>query len=167
MATATIAEELKDKTREELLEACFQVQLELRILKAQKAGEQAPERLAFATEKFKGKLDNTAREEIIRWYSQACKLIDDMKKAEDSETPPQKKQKGEARLANSGLVRYLGDIVNASLGPFPHVSNAQVLLDLERVRMAREDILSTTEEEDRARRDEEEREYQWRLSENS
>jgi len=165
MATATIAEELKDKTREELLEACFQVQLELRILKAQKAGEQAPERLAFATEKFKQKFEKKAREVIICMYLEACKEIDDMKKAEDSETPPQKKQKGEARLANSGLVRYLGDIVNASLGPFPHVSNAQVLLDLERVRMAREDILSTTEEEDRARRDEEEMQYQWRLSE--
>ena len=90
MATATIAEELKDKTREELLEACFQVQLELRILKAQKAGEQAPERLAFATEKFKGKFEKKAREVIICMYLEACKEIDDMRKEKDSELQPQK-----------------------------------------------------------------------------
>ncbi len=162
MATAAFAEKVKDKTREVLVEACFQVQLELRILKAQRTGEQAPQRLAFATEKFKGKLENKAREVIISLYLQACKEIDDMKRAEESEPPPQKKRK-EAELPDSGLMHCLGDIVKASLGPQINVCQEQVVLDLERVRMSKEDILSTTEEEDRARRDEEEYQYLWRL----
>ena len=133
MATATVAEELKGKTREELVEACFQVHLEVKILKAQKTGEQPPQRLAFATEKFKGKFEKKAREVIIRMYLQACKEIDDMKKEEDS--PPQKKQKREAMQPDLGHV--IGDIVNACLVPRP-----DVLLDLERARMAKEDLLA-------------------------
>ena len=161
MAAATFAEELKDKTQEELVEACFQVQLELRILEAQRTGEQVPQRLTFATEKFKGKLENKAREVIISLYLQACKEIDDMKKAEESEPPPQKKRK-EAELPDSGLMHSLGDIVKASLGPQINVCQEQVLLDLERVRMTKEDILSTTEEERRARQDSQEFQDFWR-----
>ena len=156
MATATF----EDKTREEIVEALFQVQLQLRISMALKAGEQVPERLTSATEKFKQKVNNTAREDLLLLYSQTCKKLDNMA---DSEPPPQKKRKEGAELPDFGLVSYLGDIVKASLGPFPHVSHEQVLLDLERVRMSKEDILSTTEEEYQARRDDEEMQYQWRL----
>jgi len=90
MATAALAEEGKDKTREELVEACFKVHLELRILMAQKSGEHVPQRLAFATERFKHKLENKAREDILLLYSQACEKLRNMEKAEDSKTPPQK-----------------------------------------------------------------------------
>jgi hypothetical protein len=120
MAAATFAEELKDKTQEELVEACFQVQLELRILEAQRTGEQVPQRLTFATEKFKGKLENKAREVIISLYLQACKEIDDMKKAEESEPPPQKKQKGGAELPGDRVLsvrRELRDYLIPKAGP--------------------------------------------------
>ena len=88
MATATFADEVKDATQEELVEACFKVHLELRILMAQKSGERVPQRLAFATERFKHKLENKAREDILLLYSQACEKLRNM---EDS--PPQKKRK--------------------------------------------------------------------------
>ena len=93
MATAALAEEGKDKTREELVEACFKVHLELRILMAQKSGEHVPQRLAFATERFKHKLENKVREDILLLYSQACEKLRNMEKAEDSKLPPQKKRK--------------------------------------------------------------------------
>ena len=84
MATATFAEDVQDKTQEELVEACFKVHLEIRILMASKTGPQVPQRLAFATDKFKQKLDNKAREEIILLYSQACEKLGNMKKDEES-----------------------------------------------------------------------------------
>ena len=141
MATATFAEEVKDKTQEELVEACFKVHLELRILVARKTGGQEPQRVAFATAKLKQKLENKAREEIISLYLQACKKIDDLNKAEDS-GGQQKRRKTNAELPDFGVVHVLGDIVKASLGPLPNVCQEQVLLDLERARMANEDNLN-------------------------
>ena len=88
MATAALADEGKDKTREELVEACFKLHLELRILMAQKSGDHVPQRLEFATERFKHKLENKAREDILLLYSEACEKLRNM---EDS--PPQKKHK--------------------------------------------------------------------------
>jgi hypothetical protein len=136
MATATFAEEVKDKTREELVEACFKVHLELRILMALKTGQQVPQRLAFATEKFKQKLDNKAREEIILLYSQACEKLDNMKKAEDSEPPQQKKRKvPEAELPDSGefcpliVRRQLKDYLIPKAGP--DVPQLTVRFDIE------------------------------------
>ena len=136
MATAAVAEELKDKTREELVEELFKVVLELRILTALKTGQQLTKRLTSATEKFKHKVNDRAREDILLLYFVARKKLD-KEKAEDSEAPPQKKRKDEAAPTGSGLVRYLGDIVKASLGP-----SEEVLLDMERVRMSKEDLLS-------------------------
>ena len=132
MATATF----EDKTREELVEALFQVQLQLRISMALKAGKQVPERLTSATEKFKQKVNNRAREDILLLYFEARKRLDN-EKAKDSEAPPQKKRKDKAVPTGSGLVRYLGDIVKASLGP-----SEEVLADMERIRMSKEDLLS-------------------------
>ena len=133
--------DLKDKTQEELVEACFKVHLELRILVARKTGGQEPQRVAFATAKFKQKLENKAREEIISLYLQACKKNDDLNKAGDSETPQQKRRKTNAELPDFGLMHVLGDLVKVSLGPLPNVCQEQVLLDLERARMANEDNL--------------------------
>ena len=48
MATTAFAEEVKDKTREELVEALFQVVLELRISTALRAGQQLTKRLTSA-----------------------------------------------------------------------------------------------------------------------
>ena len=141
MATAAFAEEVKDKTREELVESLFKVVLELRISMALKAGRHVTKRLTSATEKFKQKVHNTAREDILLLYVEARKKLDN-EKAEDSEAPRQKKRKDEAAPTGSGLVRYLGDIVKASLGPLPNVCQEQVLLDMERVRMSKEDLLS-------------------------
>ena len=136
MATAAFAEEVKDKTREELVEELFKVVLELRILTALKAGQPLTKRLTSATEKFKQKVNNRAREDILLLYFEARKKLDN-EKAKDSEAPPQKKRKDKAVPTGSGLVRYLGDIVKASLGP-----SEEVLLDMERVRMSKEDLLS-------------------------
>ena len=91
MATATFAEEVKDKTREELVEACFKVHLELRILVARKTGGQEPQRVAFATEKFKQKLENKAREEIISLYLQACEKIKKHQEGRRLRTPTAEK----------------------------------------------------------------------------
>ena len=95
MATAAFAEELKDKTREELVEELFKVVLELRILTALKAGQQLTKRLTSATEKFKQKVNNTAREDILLLYFEARKKLDN-EKAGDSKAPPQKKRKDES-----------------------------------------------------------------------
>ena len=58
MATAAFAEEVKDKIREEVVEALFKVLQELRISTALKAGQQLTKRVTSATEKFKQKLNN-------------------------------------------------------------------------------------------------------------
>ena len=136
MATAAFAEEVKDKTREELVEAFFQVVLELRISTALKAGQQLTKRQTSATEKFKHKVNDTARDDILLLYFEARKKLDN-EKTKDSGAPPPKKRKDTAVPTGSGLVRYLGDIVKASLGP-----SEEVLADMERIRMSKEDLLS-------------------------
>ena len=145
MATAAFAEEFKDKTREEVVEALFQVLQELRISTALKAGQQLTKRVTSATEEFKEKLNNRALEDILLLHFEARKKLDNMEKAEDSEAPPQKKLKQEAAPTAPGLDCHLGDIVKASLGPLPNVCQEQVLTDMERVRMSREELIAELE----------------------
>jgi hypothetical protein len=118
MATATFAEEVKRKTREELVEALFEAQLELRILMAQKSGEHVPQRLAFATENFKRKLDSKAREDILLLYSQTCKKLDNMEKAGDSE-PPHSKAREDILLLYSQACEKLRNMEKAEDSELP------------------------------------------------
>ena len=55
MAIARFEEKMKDKTRDELLELCFQALLEAKLVKLAQKGELAPQRPASAPEGFKKK----------------------------------------------------------------------------------------------------------------
>ena len=69
MSKANFEQKVQDKTREELVEVCFQSLLEVKVARGELIGPTA----ASATESFKKKLENKPREELVTMCVDALK----------------------------------------------------------------------------------------------
>ena len=104
MAMAKFQEKMKDKTREELVEICFQALLEVKVARE---GELIGPTPASATGSFKKKLENKPREEIVTLCFDALKERQQLQKeaSRGGQTGQRKRKVPEAEEAEDKLTK--------------------------------------------------------------